>query len=254
MAANITEISPTMVDDNTTIIVINGFLSETNINVKEWVNTLPKHNKQSKICHLDWEASNISKVLYKIGRNRLAFFAMTSWIPGIGWVNIAKTGFDMNSIVRQWKTSLDKTIEAGIALANQIDKEDGNYIILGHSLGARVIYHALTNVKRIDRVKSVCLLGGAVSVDEQWSNILDRNEHLQMFNLFSKKDWVLKFLYKAGTESSNNPVGSSAIKDNRVRNLNVSKMVSSHMKYKESHIGEYLLNHDFGYIPPDIAS
>jgi pimeloyl-ACP methyl ester carboxylesterase len=245
MVAKIREISQGDTSSNTTIIVINGFLSEGSEDINDWLDTIPERNKKHRICHLEWEASNLSKNVYKYILGRVASIALISMIPIVGWAYGTSTAINIAVVVSSWKKSIKKTIEAGDELARYIDKEDRDYIILGHSLGARVSYHGLSKVKKIDRVKNVGLLGGAVSVQEDWKGILKKNNSINIYNLFSKNDAVLKYLYKAGTGFSDKPIGTLPIGDKRIKNCDVSKIVNGHMEYKKDKISHYLSSQSF---------
>lgn len=235
--------------NNLTVIVINGFLSESSENVNDWLNIVDKTYKNATVMHLEWPASKMSKnvinmITSQIATNGIAtLLSMT--IPLIGPIAAASTTIKLMAITREWRKAMDNTVSAGQFLANHIDSNTGGYVIMGHSLGARIIYHSLKKINKKERVKDVYLLGGAVSHKADWNTFGHCFPHLRIFNLYSKKDSVLKYLYKAGTGFSNEPVGRNAIKSSSVtyiKNHDVSLIVDGHMKYKTKNIGEYIAN------------
>jgi len=83
----------------------------------------------------------------------------------------------------------------------------------GHSLGARVIYYALSalSTKRNGRpIKEVYLLGGAVGNDEaSWRGAASAVVG-NIYNLYSDRDRVLAALYKMATAGQSAPSGTTA--------------------------------------------
>ena len=112
---------------------------------------------------------------------------------------------------------------------------------MGHSLGCRVIYAALralstTGEKIIDEVH---LTGGAVDNDRENWKIAKKAVSGKIFNYYSKNDYVLRYLYKAGTFFKSKPIGFHKIESVQgIRNCDVSRDVQDHMDYKPN-------GHDF---------
>jgi hypothetical protein len=95
--------------------------------------------------------------------------------------------------------------------------------MFGHSLGARLICHAIKeNPKDAKdlKIKDVVLLGGAVSIDENWNDIIQNIDGC-IHNFYSSKDFVL--ILKPDTEKcvgryhlNGDPINSSKIVNHEV--------------------------------------
>jgi len=127
----------------------------------------------------------------------------------------------------------------GIVLADLLarTKHKSGFVLMGHSLGARVIYYALSalSTKRNGRpIKEVYLLGGAVGNDEaSWRGAASAVVG-NIYNLYSDRDRVLAALYKMATAGQSAPVGYHGIEGSlaNVHNIDVTRQVAGHTKYK----------------------
>src|SRR5690606_2200420 len=72
------------------------------------------------------------------------------------------------------------------------------FILIGHSLGARVIYNCLEHIKASNvetNIKEVHLLGGAVnSRIFKWNKTINTVKD-RIYNYYSSKDYILKIMY-----------------------------------------------------------
>lgn len=120
-------------------------------------------------------------------------------------------------------------------------REDLVFKLYGHSLGCRVIQHALLDLHESgNKVRDIFLFGGAVSRTEKpkWSRALQSVEG-SIYNFYSKNDSILRDLYKAA-EFGDDPAGLGDIEylSNRgaeqgsVINFNVTNIIESHADYK----------------------
>jgi len=110
------------------------------------------------------------------------------------------------------------------------------FILCGHSLGARVIAYALLELAkhgRDDIVRTAHLMGGAVTADDHsmWESIASVCRG-GVANYFSTNDDVLKLAYVPAMGFNSTPIGRSAIRVRGVRNVDVSRLVGGHMEYK----------------------
>ena len=123
----------------------------------------------------------------------------------------------------------------GVLLSDIISRTQGDYILCGHSLGARVIYYALTSLSTKEEkwIKHVHLLGGAVGNKkkdwEQAANAVDGT----IVNYYSEKDMVLATHFKVGTLFSSVPIGKNVIDVDGVVDVNVTEQVTGHTMYKD---------------------
>lgn len=228
---------------DTTVIVINGFLSESDNDLTDWLSIVENTYKDATVLHLEWPASNIGKNIKCIANSKIATFALSAFIPGMALLSSAKSAVDLTAMTSEWRKSIVNTEEAGEFLAKYIDSNSGNYVVMGHSLGARVSYHTLRYLKRVERLNNVFLLGGAVSNQGDWNQFALNNYSLRIFNVYSKNDNVLKYLYRTGTAFRSTPIGRHKINSpfqKQIQNFDASHLVSGHMKYKKEELGTYI--------------
>ena len=197
---------------NRLIIVIDGFLSESKEKeFDDWMQSLPKLYPDDNIQGFSWKAQNYNTIISG---------GISSWYKA---VSQTLAGADRLSkyIIEQ----LDKNPNIKITL-------------MGHSLGARVIFNTLyklsENCKTID---SVVLLAGAVNSDiVNWTDVSDAVKRI--YNFYSKNDNILKTLYQVAMMDT--PIGLNRIEiiktDERYKtdiyNYNVTHLVQGHNDYK----------------------
>jgi len=121
-------------------------------------------------------------------------------------------------------------------LAYIISKTNKEYVICGHSLGARVVYYALKKLAVKNRVyiDSIHLLGGAVNNrSSRWRRATWAVKQ-KIYNYYSKEDLVLKFLFSIGTAFKENAIGRNEIlRVKGVENIDVTPWVKGHSVYKK---------------------
>lgn len=139
-----------------------------------------------------------------------------------------------------WHTSMIKASMTGILLADLIARTNNphGFILMGHSLGSRVIYYLLCalSTKNTSMINDVFLLGGAVDRKDTkgWRNALKAVKR-KIINCYSNNDSTLKFLYRGANAFSSSPIGlgNIEISDKKIVNKNTTSIISGHMQYKE---------------------
>jgi len=139
-----------------------------------------------------------------------------------------------------WHTSMVKASMTGILLADLIARTNNpdGFILMGHSLGSRVIYYLLyaLSTKNTSQVNDVYLLGGAVDRKDTkgWIEAIKAVKG-KIVNCYSNNDSTLKFLYQGANALSSAPIGLGDIEvaDNKIINKNVTSLIGGHMEYKE---------------------
>ena len=143
-------------------------------------------------------------------------------------------------IVEEWKNSNENSIKYGKILANEIEyliNQDKKVHIYAHSLGTNLIKHSLLELanKNIS-IEKVHLFGGATSHSDvyEWKHASEIVKY-GIHNFYSKKDSVLKYLYKT-FELGDNPIGLNPIFSNskNIKNYDVSDTVKGHFEYKKN--------------------
>ncbi len=203
------------VENNKLVVVIDGFLSEGGKKqFKDWMKSLQVNYPDSNIVGFKWKSQNLKTI--------------------------------MNGGVATWYKAIQETLEASNLLSNYLmDKKEHNpdikITLMGHSLGARVIFNTLyqlldTNTK----VDSIFLLGGAVNNSAvNWSDVAHSVSN-NIINFYSKNDSVLKNLYQPSMLDI--PIGLSEIeiiktkelKELLIKNFDVTNKISGHTVYKEN--------------------
>jgi hypothetical protein len=208
------------------IICIDGFLTQDCKNITdEWLENLPEEYKEYNIYYCKWE----SKKFLDIAKSQI-IPTLTNLLTRIPYV-IPSSIYEL---IKIWKIAGDNAVKAGKSLAGIIHNREENFILIGHSLGARVINSCLSNLSKEDRcnIRDVFLLGGAVRNDDNaWKNLPNIITG-KVYNYFSKKDHILMILYKIGEGLDfNEPIGRNEINKLYVENINVSDSISGHTKY-----------------------
>lgn len=238
------------------IICIDGFLTEKDKDApKIWLDGLSEHYPENTIYYVRWEskrlrdlANSISLVSGKeVAKKGLLAFAKSASKAAATKIAPLGAAFQaLNLATNPWSVASVKAYQTGALLADIIARTDKEYILIGHSLGARVIYSCLAALKTKNEcfIKEVYLLGGAVdkncatneSCDDQtnWSDI-HKSVSGSIHNYYSKNDSVLKYLYKVGESVKfdfGDPIGRYEIDSSDIDNIDVSEYIDGHTKYK----------------------
>ncbi len=224
------------------ILFIDGFLTEKDNKTTEWETALKELYPENAWYQLTWE----SQCLYDLGQffggaaakemtQELLVRAMSVSVQKAGPIGAALTVVGLTS--NPWHIAMVKAAQTGILLSDIIARTDTDYILCGHSLGARVIYYALEELSTKERsfINTVHLLGGAVGNKAEDWEFASRAVINKLHNYYSQNDWVLPSLYKAGTAMCSNPIGYSPIdiQHSKICNHDVSEYVEGHTRYKE---------------------
>jgi len=241
----------TKIKDGTgpSLIFINGFLSQKNQDPNDWINSVSAKYPSNPYYYVSWESKSLYemgslilksagsksfiKFITKLMKNRRRLLAKK--INPLSW---ALTGSEL--IGNPWHASMVKASMTGILLADLIARTDNQngYILMGHSLGSRVIYYLLKALsdKKESLIKDVFLLGGAVDRKDTdgWRTAL-KAVNGNLINYYSLNDSTLKFLYQGANALLSSPIGLGDIELNnkKVINKNVSSIIGGHMEYKE---------------------
>lgn len=235
----------------TDVIVVNGFLSENESDVSDWLSLIGEVYQSHTVHHFIWDASSKFKVLTDSATGDFFKAAIDIGIEGIkaegvkaeGVLSLALSAYSLGRV--PWQSAIDNSEMAGRTLARYLDNQDKQFILMGHSLGARVLYHCLKSMANKDKVTTAILLGGAVDEEAGWGELLEKHSKMNIYNCHSDNDLVLKHLYpiKVGESS---PIGLRPINidlPDRLRNIDMSIMKLGHMEYKTSGVGALLSRH-----------
>jgi hypothetical protein len=143
------------------------------------------------------------------------------------------------SIDNPFAVARNRSEKAGEVLADAlINKAQGErpVTLVGYSLGSRVIYSCLRSLaerKAFGLIENVVFIGSPIpSTPDNW-RVMRSVVSGQMYNVYSKNDYILAFLYRA-TSIQFGVAGLQAISDvEGVANLDLSKEVSGHLRYPD---------------------
>jgi hypothetical protein len=233
------------------VVFVNGLLSQDESLLQEWRPTLQENFPKNTWYELAWESKrlrDLGKFALK-GAKKVAFLKAIEIAAKRGTKQAAKKlsrAIWLQMILElggnPWFIALSKAQKTGQLLADLILRADGRarYVLFGHSLGARVIYFTLQALAEADfkrpRIREVHLLGGAVGRDQKaWTGI-ESAVSGRIYNYFSKKDDVLRVLYKVGTLFTSEPIGRGPIEvnSNRICNVDVTDYVGGHGEFKKN--------------------
>ena len=231
------------------LIFINGFLSQKNTDATDWLDATRERYPSNPAYLVTWEASSMS-YFGKLAAAKAGPKAVESAVRGLlsrqSWGTrsfkhpLRWLSFVTGLLGNKWHGSMVKAQMTGLILADLIartDHKDG-FILMGHSLGARVIQSLLSALSTTDQkyVKDVFLLGGAVdgTKADTWGEIA-RAVDGNVYNIYSERDDVLTLLYRGANAFLSQPIGIRAIRTSgsNVYNFDASSIVEGHMKHKE---------------------
>ena len=140
-----------------------------------------------------------------------------------------------------WSVCASRAKEVGRELARVLlSREQGRrpVTLIGFSLGARVIYYCLEELTaHADSggiIQNVIVLGAPVSGNaEKWQQFSDVVAGT-IFNGFCRKDWLLRFIYRASSMRAN-IAGLSEVswKSKKMINLDLTEIINGHMDYAD---------------------
>lgn len=131
------------------------------------------------------------------------------------------------------KTRADKT---GVIVGDLLARTEAeSYVLIGHSLGARVMAvaaQALGSKPGGPRLQSVHLLGAAIGAKGSWDTLTAAVDEA-VYNYHSTNDNILKLVYKLaqGGQTAAGLSGFRHVSD-KVMNVDVSEQVKTHFDYQ----------------------
>jgi hypothetical protein len=230
------------------LICIDGFLTEGRDKASDWLDGLGSGRRPYEghaVYHVRWE----SKTLHDVGSSALEALGK----QGVGWglryfaqsasgaaarvlppvaAAVAVAGLAGNP----WWVAMYKSQQTGMLIAEAIRGcENRSFILLGHSLGARVVVSALHFLatpemsERSSRIRAVHLLGGAVGRGERIAT--DAIEG-KCYNYYTENDGVLTWLYQSANLGQGTPIGLSSLHTKeKMISIDCSHEVDGHCEY-----------------------
>jgi pimeloyl-ACP methyl ester carboxylesterase len=233
------------------VIVINGFLSSDGPQMKDWRPALRANFLEHPWRVVRWETRR-NRDLGKMVAKGAGSAALRGALKEAAKRATKEAGKKLNPASwlmtalgiagNDWHVAVRKAQMTGDLLADLILRTDGRkrYVLVGHSLGARVIYFTMRALARHGttrpRIKEVHLLGGATDSSKKAWNGLEDTVSGRIYNYYSKNDLILKHLYQTAQLFNNTPIGRQPIRhaSPKIVNVDVTDMVDGHSAYKAS--------------------
>lgn len=185
-------------ENSEALIYINGFLS-----------VFPKTNK-----------------IYELLKNNLSY----KDIYVLNWDNFSFLG--IFSFLNWKKAKIHAWLSSHIFSELITENNLSNIILIGHSLGCRLIYETMKYSSVSNRIKEIWFFGAAISDDSNF-HIIPKNI---LFNFFSFKDLVLKYAFRyaeklfVDSNLSRQAIGYVGMKSNGW-NIDCTSFIKGHSKY-----------------------
>lgn len=234
------------------LVFINGFLSEKDQDCSDWANAVRARFAGHPWYYVRWESgalSSLGHLATSVGSaSKLSAWAgkaasrasrrAASMLRPLTW-----STWLARLLRNPWHTAIAKASQTGVLLADLLSRvEDTDFILMGNSLGCRVVYYALsalsTRSTRQGRcIKDVYLLGGAMDGgDRKGWRAAAKAIKGKIYNCYSGKDRVLRYLYRPANAWLSRPIGLGPIAyaAKKIANWDVSDIVAGHMEYKAS--------------------
>lgn len=140
-----------------------------------------------------------------------------------------------------WNVSLDRAWKAGKILADTLIA--GNMgvrpiTLVGFSLGARLIYSCLIELAKrggYGLIENVIILGSPITVKNDQLALARSVVSGRFINGYSKRDWILGYLFRATGGGILTVAGLSPIENAYgIENIDCSDLVEGHMSYRKA--------------------
>lgn len=237
------------------LIFINGFLSQKKQDSSDWQKAVDSKFPDNPRYYITWESKALSDIgsLFNTLKGKALQVALGKLgkkvaIKGVKAINPMTWPFLVKDLLANpWHTALVKSSMTGVVLADMIARTNSNdgFILMGHSLGSRVILNTLLalSTKDSNYIQDVYLLGGAVGREDRatWKSAKGAVSG-KIYNYFSSNDRVIRHMYQNANIRLSDPIGLNEIKyqNKDIINVNVSDKIkgfSGHMQYKNKFKG-----------------
>ena len=226
------------------VVFISGFLTERTTEWDGWGRLIRTRYPEAPIYRVRWGAKELAAIGSLVGFGvakegfkkillKQALSASTKAASKLGPLSGAFNAAGLAS--NPWSVAHARAGMTGAVLADLIKRTNDNFVLVGHSLGARVAVTAAqalgTNSVGEPRLQSIHLLGAAVDDAGDWQS-LDHAVTDTVWNYWSRNDQVLGRVYRAARVGGV-AVGHSGFNSSfaRIRDRDVSKQVASHVSY-----------------------
>ena len=228
----------------TPVLVASGFLSDGDSGWGPWRQIITERYPQAPVYRVHWGAKELRDLGILAGSGSAQVVAATALkrlaalggkkaagnVPYLGAIFIAQS-----ALANPWSVAKRRAeMTAGI-LADLLARTEGeSFILVGHSLGARMMLRTaelLASRPGGPRLEAVHLLGAAVGARGDWGLLNDSVTDC-VRNYWSSNDAVLKYLYR-GAQLGQTAAGCAGFRSGlpKIVDVDVSSTVGSHGQY-----------------------
>lgn len=226
------------------VIVADGFLSEGRDTWFRWEKMVRARYPDATIYRLHWgskELRDLGSLIGVGGAKGAAAFALKQKAKRAGTVAAGKLGpvgavvLGADLLKNPWFVAKSRAERTGVALAGLLARvEQERFVLVGHSLGARVMVSAARTMGTkpgVPRLEALHLLGAAVGVKGDWHSVSEAVT-TAAYNYYSTNDKVLSIFYTAA-QAGSTAAGAAEIRSKlpKVVDRNVTKTVPGHFAY-----------------------
>lgn len=240
------------------LLFSSGFMTEHD---SEWTAFMQASFGDCHLVRVRWQSDDLRTLmrdyflrltLEQLGQQiatQVASRALTSFIPVVGPLLALKTSYDTMQLYREislararWVNVREEAEAAGAALAERLmaartptqasgTSASPRVILVGHSLGARLMAHCL-HLTAPGLVHTACFMGGALDASSPILRTLRAKVQAAPVNLHSAQDDVLQWLYKLGNLDTSDAMGSRQIGAQLgFRDIDMTATVQGHSQY-----------------------
>ncbi len=206
------------------VLIVLGYLSEDASNSPgKWVDAVRSGGFGGSIYSLWWDASKVMDLV------SLA-------VGGLG------RGAPLETVIRE-VMSFKSDWDQAQANAKQVGREqfwdlfrgipDKQVSVVAYSLGARVVYYALSegrNSAPAAKFKDLILLGGALRRSKNWASAAKRVSG-RIVNVYCQEDFILSTVFKIAQINPSSPCGLKPIESPKILNVDSTGQVKHHWDY-----------------------
>lgn len=227
----------------TPVIISSGFLTEATDDWGPWQRIIDERYGGHPVYRVFWGSKELKELgkfvatgggqeaLRRVAEGLARRSSRTASLGALGAVMTAK-----NIMTNPWTVAVQRAQQTGAILADLIARSDeGPYILVGHSLGARVMAVAAETLSGAPGnealLADVHLLGAAIHRKWDWRPL---HESVQgtVYNYWSCNDVILKILYRVA-QGGQVAAGERGLDSKwaNIKNRDRSRQVEGHSEY-----------------------
>lgn len=231
--------------DGPAVVYASGFLTENDDSWTRWRRVIDTAYPDNPVYRVRWGAKELKALATLAGLSggahgalgvvtRAALKATTKATTAV--LPLQAISGTASLAANPWSTALNRSSLAGATLAAILRRTSSGagFVLLGHSLGAALMAHAITALAAEEEPTPIVeahLLGAAHPAAADTAS-LGRGVRRTVHNYFSRRDRVLSYLYRTASVGGR-AAGAAGFDDpqSAVVNVDVSDAVASHSDY-----------------------